>query len=117
MKNIQIENLLDYFTENDNWEELSYPRSEEIQHFKKGAYKVNSNELPDYEDLYELLEKDLRVTDLEKYKFETVVNEIWIFKIDVGNGEPIRAYQIDLWTYHDVTPYEIRRWDITAHGC
>ena len=117
MKNIQIENLLDYFTENDNWEELSYPGSEEIQHFKKGAYKVNSNELPDYEELYELLAKDLRVTDLEHHKFETVVNEIWIFKIDVGNGEPIRVYQIDVWTYHDVTPYEIRRWDIGLIGC
>ena len=104
MKNIQIENLLDYFTENDNWVELSYPGSEEIQHFKKGAYKVNSNELPDYEELYELLAKDLRVTDLEHHKFETVVNEIWIFKIDV-------------WTYHDVTPYEIRRWDIGLIGC
>lgn len=117
MQHIQIENLLDYFTENDNWEELSYPGSEEIQHFKKGAYKVNSNELSDYEELYELLEKDLRVTDLEKHKFETVVNEIWIFKIDVGNGEPIRVYQIDVWAYYDVTPYEIRRWDIGLQGC
>ena len=100
--------LLGYFLDDSNWGE----HSNEIQHFKKDAYSINSYELPDYEEFYETLANDSRVADLcQTRPSPKLVNQIWLFTV----GET--AYQIDVWPYNDVTPYQIRRWSIADYGC
>jgi hypothetical protein len=104
--------LLGYFLDDSNWEPVSYDESTEIQHFKKDAYSINSYELPDYEEFYETLANDSRVADLcQTRPSPKLVNQIWLFTV----GE--MAYQIDIWAYNDVTPYQIRRWSIADYGC
>ena len=100
--------LLGYFLDDSNWGE----HSNGIQHFKNDAYSINSYELPDYEEFYETLANDSRVADLcQTRPSPKLVNQIWLFTV----GET--AYQIDVWPYNDVTPYQIRRWSIADYGC
>ena len=104
--------LLGYFLADCNWEPPSYDESTEIQHLKKIAYSVNSYELPDYEEFYETLVNDPRVENLHWTRpHPLLVNRVWLFTV----GE--MAYQIDIWAYSDVTPYQIRRWSIADYGC
>jgi len=104
--------LLEHFLDDSNWEPVSYDGSTEIQHFKKDAYRINSYELPDYEEFYERLANDSRVADLcQTRPSPKLVNHIWLFTV----GET--AYQIDVWPYSDVTPYQIRRWSLADYGC
>ena len=104
--------FLEYFLDDDNWEPLSYSESTEIQHFKKDAYQINLYELSDYEKFYERLSNDPRVADLyESRPHPRLVNKVWLFTV----GET--AYQIDVWPYSDVTPYQIRRWSLADYGC
>lgn len=104
--------LIGYYLDDSNWEPVSYDESTEIQHFKKDAYRINSYELPDYEEFYETLVNDPRVKNLNWTKpHGLLANRIWLFTV----GET--AYQIDIWAYSDVTPYQIRRWSIADYGC
>ena len=100
--------LLGYFLDASNWVD-DYSG---VQHFKNAAYSINSYELPDYEEFYERLANDSRVADLcQTRPSPKLVNQIWLFTV----GET--AYQIDVWPYNDVTPYQIRRWSIADYGC
>ena len=100
--------LLGYFLADCNWGEYTNG----VQHLKDIAYSINSYELPDYEEFYETLANDSRVADLcQTRPSPKLVNQIWLFTV----GE--MAYQIDVWPYNDVTPYQIRRWSIADYGC
>ena len=100
--------LLGYFLDDSNWGEYTNG----VQHLKDIAYSINSYELPDYEEFYETLANDSRVADLcQTRPSPKLVNQIWLFTV----GET--AYQIDVWPYNDVTPYQIRRWGIADYGC
>mgnify|MGYP007077387055 CR=1 FL=1 len=100
--------LVDYFLDDNNWRPADCSG---IEHFKESAYNINWRELPDYEALAELLANDPRIKNFCQTRANPeLVNEVWTFIV----GE--LAYQIDVWLYSDVTPYQIRRWEMWG-GC
>ena len=114
-RSIEGEALLNYYLDDSNWLPAD---SCGIQHFKESAYNINSHELGDIDhycdydtELAELLANDPRIKNFCQTRANPeLVNEVWTFIV----GE--LAYQIDVWPYSDVTPYQIRRWEMW-NGC
>ena len=107
-RSIEGKALLNYFLDDSNWRPAD---SCGIQHFKQSAYNINLHELPDYEEFSVLLANDPRIKNFCQTRANPeLVNEVWTFIV----GE--LAYQIDVWPYSDVTPYQIRRWEMW-NGC